>query len=511
MILVVWAFLLQNIFAGKRPNLLVLLTDDQRLNTLGVYDEDCPIQTPNLDRLANEGIRFDNGFVTTPICCVSRASILTGRYESNTRMHQFQTLLPADVFEQSYNMILEEAGYFTGQLGKYGVLLRPEQEQRFSFWDAQEGQGPKFRNYKGKKMHDAEWLTVKTEEFLNAIPEDQPFCLQVNYKEPHGSSCPAPEDDDLLNDHIFERHPMDTPEMAQKMNRFVRNSFLDVCYNKEFNKGGDHNPFLRNYYEKIVSVERSVGKIMDMLEQRGLADNTVIVFLSDHGVHFGEKHLYGKWTPYDASLRIPFIIYDPRPQARKHVVDDRMVLNIDVAPTLLDLAGVKVPDIMDGRSLVPVIDGKKTDWRDRFFYEHFCSPAPVKYIPRNQGMRTTTEKYVHWLDPQCDLEEFYDLVNDPEEINNLIDNPEYKPRIDAARREFKAWREKNPSTYSYDVYGRRGQALAPEIDWDEFAKAHPEEYAKIKAQIERFGVTWEQAMDDWEIRYKVCSHAGYWY
>lgn len=499
----------------RRPNLLILLTDDQRLNTLGVYDADCPIQTPNIDRLANEGIRFDNGFVTTPICCVSRASILTGRYESNHRMHQFQTLLPADVFEQSYNMILEDAGYFTGQLGKYGVLITPAQTKRFSFWAAQEGQGPEFRDYKGKKMHDSEWLTVKTEEFLDAVPQGKPFVLQVNYKAPHGSSCPAPEDDHLLDQYVFERHPLDTPEMGTKVNDFVRNSFLDICYLQEFNRGGDHNPFLRNYYEKIVSVERSVGKIMDMLKERGLADNTVIIFLSDHGVHFGEKQLYGKWTPYDASLRIPFIIYDPRPGAAKGAVRDQMVLNIDVAPTLLDLAGVSVPAGMDGRSLVPLVTRHSPlatdEWRSRFFYEHFTSPAPIKYIPRNEGIRTTTEKYIHWLDPQCNEEEFYNLVNDPEEKNNLIDNPEYKERIAAARREFNAWRKENPSTYSYDVYGRRAQALAPEIDWDEFKKVRPEEYAKIKAQIERLGVTWEQAMNDWKIRYEICSHAGYWY
>lgn len=494
-----------------QPNFIIFLTDDQRRETLGCYSADCPIETPNIDRLARRGIRFENGFVTTPICVVSRASILTGRYESNTRQHQFETLMPDDVFELSYPMLLGRAGYFIGQLGKYGVGIRPEQKKRFDVFDAQEGQGPKFRQYKGRKMHDAEWLSVKAEEFLNRVPANRPFCLQVNYKEPHGSSCPAPEDDHLLDEHVFERNPMDTPEMAERVNDFVRHSFLDVCYRQEFNKNGDHNPFLRNYHEKIVSVERSVGRIMEVLEKRGLAGNTVIIFMSDHGVHFGEKHLYGKWTPYDASLRIPFIIYDPRPQARKHAVEDRMALNIDIAPTLLDLAGVKVPSIMDGSSLVPIIDGKNADWRDRFFFEHFCSPAPVKYIPRNEGIRTATEKYVHWLDPQCDKEEFYDLVNDPEEVNNLIDNPEYKPRIDAARREFKAWRERNPSTYSYDSYGRRAQALAPEIDWDEFAKVRPKEYAKIKAQIERLGVTWEQAVNDWDVRYRICSQTGYWY
>lgn len=499
--------------AQERPNLLVLLTDDQRLDTLGCYDADCPIQTPNLDRLANNGIRFDNGFVTTPICVVSRASILTGRYACNTRVHQFQTLMPADVFERTYNMLLQEAGYFTGQLGKYGVYITRKQEARFDFWDAQEGQGPQFRDYKGKTMHDAEWLTVKTEEFLDAVPKNKPFCLQVNYKEPHGSACPAPEDDHLLDDHVFARHPMDNQEEYDKLPKFVRTSFLDTCYRQEFNKNGDHNPFLRNYYEKIVSVERSVGRILEMLEKRGLAQNTVIVFLSDHGVHFGEKQLYGKWTPYDASLRIPLIVYDPRPQAMKKVVRSEMALNIDIAPTLLDLAGVPVPADMDGRSLRPLIEGKKVQWRDHFFYEHFTSPAMVKYIPRNEGIRTTTDKYVRWIDPQCGgAEEFYDLARDPEEASNLIDNPEYKQRIEAARKEFAEWRDAHPANYKYDIYeGRRPQALAPEIDWEKFAVSRPEEYAKIKAQVDRLGVTWEQAMNDWDIRYEICSHTGYWY
>lgn len=499
--------------AGPRPNLLVLLTDDQRLNTIGAYDADCPIKTPNLDRLANNGIRFDNGFVTTPICVVSRASILTGRYACNARVHQFQTLMPADVFERSYNMLLQEAGYFTGQLGKYGVMLARQQEARFGFWDAQEGQGPKFRDYKGKKMHDSEWLTVKTEEFLDAVPKGKPFCLQVNYKAPHGSACPAPEDDHLLDGHVFARHPMDTPAENAKLPEFVRTSFLQTCYVQEFNgKTGDHNPFLRDYYEKIVGVERSVGKILEMLEKRGLAQNTVIVYLSDHGVHFGEKQLYGKWTPYEASLRIPFIVYDPRPQAVKKAVRSEMALNIDVAPTLLDLAGVPVPDDMDGRSLRPLIEGKKVPWRDRFCYEHFTSPAMVKYIPRNEGIRTATDKYVRWIDPQCGAEEFYDLARDPAEANNLINQPEYRQRIEAARREFAQWRTGNPPNYTYDIYeGRRPQALAPEIDWEKFAASRPEEYAKTKAQVERLGVTWKQAMDDWDVRFKICSQTGYWY
>ena len=497
--------------AQSRPNLLVLLTDDQRLNTLGCYDASCPINTSAIDRLANEGIRFDNGFVTTPICVVSRASILTGRYATNTRLHQFQTIMAEDVFNQSYPVILRDAGYFTGQLGKYGVGIRPDQKKQFDVYEAQDGQGPAFRDYQGRKVHDSEWLTIKTEEFLNRVPAGKPFALQVNYKAPHGSAAVAPEDDHLLDDYDFPFHPMDNPEERAKLPEFVQKSFLDVCYRQEFmGKIGDHNPFLRDYFEKIYSVERSVGTILKMLEERKLLKNTVIVFLSDHGAHFGEKQLYGKWTPYEGSLRTPFIIYDPRPQSQKGVVNTEMVLNIDIAPTLLELAGVPVPEIMDGKSLVPLITGKQTAWRDHFFFEHFTSPAMARYIPRHVGIRTKTDKYFHWIDPQCDTEEYYDLALDPFESNNLISNPDYSHKVNELRNQYLAWRKEHPSTYNYDPYGRRAQAIAPEIDWNEFKKVRPEIYQEIEKQLKSLGVTWDQAMA-WEVRYEIGSKIGYWY
>jgi arylsulfatase A-like enzyme len=516
----------------RRPNLLVLLTDDQRLNTLGVYDANCPIQTPNIDRLANEGIRFDNGFVTTPICVASRASILTGRYANNAGVHEFLVPMPQESFMQSYPVLLRKAGYFTGMLGKYGVGITKDQEKEFDLYDGQASQGPTFRDYKGRKVHDSEWLTLRTEEFLDLVPRGKPFVLQLNYKAPHGSSAVAPEDEGLLAGHVFGRHPMDTPEENRKLPEFVRNSYLEHCYRREFNPGGDHNPFLRGYFEKIVSVERSVGKILELLEQRGLADNTVIIFLSDHGVHFGEKQLYGKWTPYEASLRIPFIVYDPRPGAKKGAVLDQMVLNIDVAPTLMELAGLPVPKVMDGRSLVPLLtpdsgplspdprpltpDSRPLTpekWRSHFFFEHFTSPSPAaRYIARNEGVRLTDRKFIRWIDPQAGgAEEFYDLSRDPEEGFNLIANPEFMNDAAKARSLFESWRKDNPSTFTYDSYQRRAQALAPEIDWDKFRQVRPKEYQKIAAEVARLGVTWEQAMNDWKIRFEISSKAGYWY
>ena len=293
-----------------RPNLLVLLTDDQRSDTLGCYEPDRPLPTPNIDRLAADGIRFTQGFVTTPICAVSRACILTGRYSCNARMTRFRSVMSSEVFENSYNMLLQKAGYYTGQLGKYGVRSTKEQIASFDFFDGSQSQGPPFREYRGKKLHDSAWLTQRTSDFLDSVPDGKPFCLQVNYKAPHASAVPAPEDDHLLDEYTFARHPLDNDEAAAKVPPIVRGSFLDVCYRKAFNgKTGDHNAFCRQYYEKIASMERSVGDIRKMLAERGLAGNTVIIFLSDHGAHWGDKHLYGKWSPYEPSLRIPFIVH----------------------------------------------------------------------------------------------------------------------------------------------------------------------------------------------------------
>ena len=183
---------------NEPPNIIVLLTDDQATKSMSCYDDDCVIQTPHIDKLADLGVRFDNGFVVTPICAVSRASIITGRYACNNRIHDFGTPIPEDVFADCYPAQLKKAGYFVGALGKYGVGVTPLVTETFDVFEAQAGQGPRFRDYKGKRMHDTEWLTVKTMEFLDAVPENKPFCVQVNYKEPHGTARPAPEDDDHL-------------------------------------------------------------------------------------------------------------------------------------------------------------------------------------------------------------------------------------------------------------------------------------------------------------------------
>lgn len=348
----------------NKPNFLIFHTDDQRADTLGCYYPDTPIKTPHIDSLATSGIRFTNGFVTTPICVVSRANLLTGRYARNARVHEFTKPIPEDIWAKSYPMLLRNAGYFLGQIGKYGVGLGPSAKDTFQFFDAAVDQGPPFRDYKGERLHDAEWLTRRTRDFLDAVPKDTPFVLQVNYKEPHASSEPAPEDLGVLASVNFGRRVNETEESYHRLPLHVQNGFGRHCYLREVNLHGDNNPYLRRYHEKILSVDRSVGAILEELRERGLLENTVVFFVSDHGVELGEKLLGGKWTPYEESLRIPFLVAGPSiPESRQGTTDDRMVVNIDIAPTMLQLAGVPIPKDMDGASMVPLFSGKDVAWR----------------------------------------------------------------------------------------------------------------------------------------------------
>ncbi len=497
----------------ERPNFLILLTDDQRADSLSCYSADTPIKTPGIDRLAERGVRFTEAFVTSPICAVSRATLLTGRYARNARVHEFNVPIPPDIWEKSYPALLAKAGYFVGQLGKYGVGIGRDEREIFGLFDASVDQGPPFREWRGEKLHDSEWLTRRTADFLDAVPAGQPFVLQVNYKAPHSTSAVAPEDEGKLGKVDFARRPNETGESHAKLPSEVRNGFGAHCYRREVNLGGDHNAYLRTHYEKILGVDRSVGAIMADLQARGLADNTVVIFTSDHGTHFGEKLLGGKWTPYEESLRVPLIVADPRAAAdRRGVKCTALVTVMDIAPTMLDMAGLPVPADMDGRSLSPLLQGDEKGWRDHFFFEHRTSPAKAgRPIPRSLGVRGVSTKLFRWLDPEPPVEVLHDLAADPLEEENRVDDTAMAGERKRLAGLLDGWLAAHPDTYSHDPYGRRPQSGSPELDWEKFKQARPKEYERIASIIKKLGVTWEQALADEEIRRKVSAEASYWY
>nr|MCU0778563.1 sulfatase-like hydrolase/transferase [Akkermansiaceae bacterium] len=498
--------------ASGRPNFLLLVTDDQRWDTVSVNDPKVALATPHMDRLAKEGVNFENGFVTTPICAVSRACILSGRYSRNNGIHEFLIPMTDAVFASSYPAQLKKAGYHIGQLGKYGVGATRAQIASFDVFHADCNQGPPFHDYRGKKVHDSEWLTLETRDFLDNIPKDKPFCLQVNYKAPHASSVVAEEDKGKLAHHTFDPLSAQVVEGFAKLPPSARKGFGHHVFLEEMGTEADYQRYRRTYLEKIASADRSIGEIRKLLERYGYDQNTIIVFISDHGTHYGEKKLGGKWTPYDQSLRVPFFLYDPRPNALKNVRLPQIALNIDIAPTLLDLAGLEVPPAMDGRSLAPLVRGAKPAWREHFFYEHQTSPVGVaRPIARFMGVRNLAENYVRWTDEKPVVEEYYDLPNDSWEINNLINNPEKLGKIARLRGLFTEWEKQNPNTYAYHPYGPRPQTHARDIDWQRYRKAWPQAYEKIAAEVKRLGVSWDDALNNPETREAIGKATGWYY
>jgi arylsulfatase A-like enzyme len=497
--------------ADGRPNIIFLLTDDQRWDSIGVNNPDLTIQTPAIDRLAREGINFVNGFVTTPICAVSRASIISGRHTRNHRVHCFLIPFPQDVFATSYPVVMKEGGYFIGQLGKYGVGATGRQMDFFDFFDGDLAQGEAYKDYQGERVHDSEWLTRRTRDFLDAVPDGQPFVLQVNYKAPHPSAAVAAEDEGTLAGVNFPPQPADRPEYGASLPKHVRQGLGAHAYQGDFGTPDRRNAWIRRYLEKIISVDRSIGVIVEELEARGLADNTVIVFLSDHGTHFGERQLTAKWTPFDPSLKVPFIIYDPRARETAGTVREELVLNLDIAPTFIELAGLPVPKELDGLSLLPFLKGQPpTSWREHFFFEHQTAPATVpRPIPRHMGVRTEKEKFVRWTDPQPPIEEFYDLAGDPlERFNTIERHPE---RADRLRQLFDQWERDNPDTYTFMSYTHRPQMGNPDINFEKLKQALPTHFERIRQVVEEMGVTWEQAKNDPEIRWQVGVRAQFFY
>ncbi len=406
------------------PNFIVIVTDDQRWDCLGTAGHPI-LKTPHLDRLAAEGIRFTQAFVTTSICCISRASIATGLYARRHRVADFSTPLPPEIIERSFPAVLKRAGYYTGCLGKWGIG-GPAPAGVFDFWDAWGGQGTFFHALEGEEVHNSEFLARRAEKFLRSRPASgaatRPFCLLVNYKSPHDPYFPDPR-----HSAAFERDTIAVPRTYSEAHfaalpAFIRESEGRARLQKRHPTPEAYQAFVKQYLRCILSVDESVGRLLALLEELKLAENTVVVFTSDNGFFLGEHGMTDKWLMHEESIRVPFIIRDPRLlPARRGMTCDDIVLNIDLAPTVLALAGLEPPAGTDGRSLAPLLAGERADWRQDFFYEHHYHHGGR--IPRTEGVRTRRWKYITYFDVAPPFEEMYDLAADPLEERNLAKDP----------------------------------------------------------------------------------------
>jgi len=430
---ILFAFLIFNLMScaeneAKRPNILVLISDDQRWDQLSYADDPIipELQTPNMDKLAEDGVYFRNAFVTTPICAVSRACIMTGRYASTHGMNHFNTPLKPDVLSKSYPAVLHDNGYRTGVLGKWGMGIAGTEEV-FDVFNAWYNQGSYFHKTDSGRIHNSEWLAIKAREFFESCTTEQPFCLTICYKSPHHPYQPDDRDKDLFEDVRIPKRKTDTPRDYEKMASHVMDSSLNRwCYFDERRDEAAKDAFEKNFLRCVMSLDRSVGEVMQSLKDLELDKNTLTIFISDHGYQWGEHELGGKWLLYEESIRTPIIFHGPGiKKIEKGIKLDNLALNIDLAPSILAIAGIPIPDEMDGMSLYPFIRGQVAVPREDFFMEHVGVIEVETPIPDSRGVRTEEWKYIRYINVEPEVEEMYNIRMDPLESRNLAHDEKY--------------------------------------------------------------------------------------
>jgi arylsulfatase A-like enzyme len=437
--------------AGK-PNILFILTDDQRWNALGCMG-DTNILTPNIDRLAREGVLFQNHFVTTSICCCSRASIFTGQNMLRHGIGDFATPFTPAQWSETYPAQLRAHGYRTGFIGKFGVGKDQDvmaMAGKFDYWRGVPGQGGKYFIEPGdtNRIHQTARYGEQALEFIGSTPTNQPFCLSISFTAPHARDSmphmeqyqPDDRDTSLYTGTIIPEPVTATDAFFDKLPKSVQNSISRERWHWRFDKPEKYEASAKDYYRLISGLDREVGHILAELEKSGLASNTVVIYTSDNGYFLGDRELSDKFYMYEESLRDPLIIYDPRqPVGNRSRKEDAMTLNIDFAPTMLALAGVTPPAGMQGHSLIPLVDNRHpAGWRTEFFYEEHAFP---KLIPPSEGVRTERWTYIRWVNEKPLLEELFDLKVDPLEAHNLAADPEHAKTLAQLRARCDQYRE----------------------------------------------------------------------
>jgi Arylsulfatase A and related enzymes len=429
--LLVFCFAALAAHAETPPNFLLLITDDQRWDALGVVQEEQGerarfpwFETPNLDRLAREGVRFRNAFVTDPLCAPSRASILTGRHPHAAGVtDNFTPFSPAT---PTFASALRKAGYVTSYIGKWHMgtqAERPGFDETASYIGFGRYFGAEFLVNGRKEIRD-EWIDdAATDYAITFIKKnrERPFALVVGFKAPHDPQTPAER-----HRHLFDGAEARTA-VSENVPTPYRNLFrLPVMV-------GTPEKFL-NYFRCLVGVDENVGRLLDTLDELKLAENTVVIFMSDNGYYLGERHLLDKRTAYEESLRIPLLIRAPSLFGGSRV-EDRVALNIDLAPTILDLAGLSVPESVQGRSLRPLLENRPPEtWRDGFFFRYYYDRT-YPYAPGVAGVRTSQGKLIRYPGRE-DWTEVFDLRADPYELNNLARDPHATDLRDKLEAEF---------------------------------------------------------------------------
>ncbi len=428
----------------KKPlNILILYADDWRHDTLGCAGHPV-VQTPHLDALAKDGIRFTRACVTTSICGVSRASLLTGQWMSrhgNEAFAMFKT-----PWAETFPALLRAKGYWIGHVGKWHCGAFPK--EHFDFGRAYADKHWLRRNG-GDWVHVTEWNQRDALEFLQNRPKDKPFCLKVSFFAPHAEDNhpeqyrPQPHNEKLYHNVTIPVPATATPEALRRLPPFLQKPENEgrIRWGWRFDTPEKYQTMMKNYFRLCTEVDAACGRILAELKKQGILDQTLVIFTTDNGYFHGERQLADKWYPYEESIRVPLIVRDPRiPAAKKGTTNDEFVLNVDLAPTILGAAHIAPPPRMQGRDFSVLYPNDRIDppWRSAFFYEHAIITRKER-IPSSQALVRKDFKYIYW--PDFAYEELYDLKADPQEQKNLIADPTMANRLTELKKQFEQLRE----------------------------------------------------------------------
>ncbi|MEN3942894.1 sulfatase-like hydrolase/transferase [Prosthecobacter sp. SYSU 5D2] len=427
---------------AAQPNIVFFFTDDQTSSSLGCYGH--PIaKTPNIDSLADRGVRFQNAFVSQSICWVSRSTILTGLTGRSYGTPEDPEQPRPEVSKSLYTDILRENGYRTGHYGKWHTKLAKGDKPARHFDEFEDiGRNPFYKKQPdGSMRHETELIIDRGIEFVKNQPKDKPFALNLWF-----NACHAEDSDrrpgighfawpssanGMYEDMEMYAPRLNDPAIFEKLPDFFKTSITRERYFWRWNTEEKYQTNMRAYLRMVSGIDNEIGRFMKALEEAGLAENTIVVYSADNGYHMANRGLAGKWSHFEESLRVPLIVADLRaPKEKQGKVSEAMALNLDLPATFLDWAGVPVPERYQGRSLKPLVAGEKpADWRTETFHEHF---AVRNRIPPYEGLRTEQYKYACYFDHD-NYEFLYDLKKDPDELVNLAEDPQHATTLKEMR------------------------------------------------------------------------------
>ena len=468
----------------KRPNFVFLMADDQNVDSMGCYGT-INVKTKNLDQLAADGMVFDNHYTTTAICMASRANVLTGMFEYKTGCNFSHGPLLRSTWNQSYPVLLRQAGYLTAFAGKIGLEVADAPKQKsqlpkndFDWWGASPSQtsyvtknNASIAKYAKEFPHSTRAYGAFGRDFIaEAAKSERPFCLSISFKAPHQPVQPDPVDKTVYQSSIFPEPGNYGRELGAHLSPQSRTGRQFERFHS-WHYSDQYNAVMAKHHQQIYAIDAAVGMIRDALAANHVDQNTVVIYTSDNGFLCG-SHGYGsKVLPYEEACRVPLIVYDPRHECRgKGLRCDALTGNVDFAPTLLTLAGLPVPDQMDGRDLMTLLDTPEATIHESLPLINVWGPKTAHSL----AVVTKDWKFIYWPHENQQMkatEELFHTSSDPLELKNLIADESHTADLNKMQKIYDAtlthWKTEAVPYHRYQPFGTIFDRGVP---WDKKAK-----------------------------------------